>query len=61
MKLLLNCLTEHLNDNHFKIVIVVQETLCQLFQVFHEMFEPYLVKLIQKLLKNVTDKKDQVC
>ena len=57
----MQCLTDHLSDSHFKVVIVVQESLCSLFQVFHEIFHPYLPKLIQKLLKNVTDKKEVVC
>ena len=61
LKAIMQALTDHLSDSHFKVVIVVQESLCSLFQVFHEIFHPYLPKLIQKLLKNVTDKKEAVC
>ncbi|CDW87981.1 clip-associating protein [Stylonychia lemnae] len=58
---ILKCMVNHLGDNHFKVVLIVQDSMCQIFQLFHEMFAPYLQVIIEKLLKNVTDKKESVC
>ena len=47
----------HLNDAHFKIVLLVQDSLCKLFSFFYKTLEPYLGEIMPKVLLNLTDEK----
>ena len=51
---------DHLNDAHFKIILLVQDSLCKLFNFFYKTLEPYLGDIMPKVLLNLTDKNEKV-
>lgn len=51
---------DHLNDPHFKVILVVQESFGKLIHSFSETLEPYLGEIIPRLLMNLNDKKETV-
>ena len=51
---------DHLNDMHFKVILVVQESFGKLIHSFSETLEPYLGEIIPRLLVNLSDKKETV-
>jgi hypothetical protein len=51
---------DHLNDMHYKVILVVQESFGKLIQSFGETLEPYLGEIIPRLLVNLGNTKEEI-
>lgn len=51
---------DHLDDPHFKIILVVHKNFGKLIHNFGETMEPYLSEIIPRLLVNLSDKREKV-
>ena len=56
----MNLHSEHLDDPHFKIILVVHKNFGKLIQNFGDTMEPYLSEIIPRLLANLSDKREKV-
>jgi hypothetical protein len=57
---IMNLHSEHLDDPHFKIILVVHKNFGKLIQNFGDTMEPYLSEIIPRLLTNLSDKREKV-
>jgi hypothetical protein len=51
---------DHLDDPHFKVILVVHKSFSKLINSFGETLEPYLSEIIPRLLVNLSDKRDKI-
>lgn len=51
---------DHLDDPHFKVILVVHKSFGKLIHSFGETLEPYLSEIIPRLLINLSDKREKV-
>ena len=51
---------DHLDDQHFKVILVVHKSFGKLVHSFGETLEPYLSEIIPRLLVNLSDKREKV-
>jgi len=51
---------DHLDDPHFKVILVVHKSFSKLINSFGETLEPYLGEIIPRLLVNLSDKRDKI-
>jgi hypothetical protein len=51
---------DHLDDSHFKVILVVHKSFSKLINSFGETLEPYLSEIIPRLLVNLSDKREKI-
>lgn len=51
---------DHMNDNHFKVILVVQESFGKIIHSFSETLEPHLGDIVPRLLANLSDAREKV-
>ena len=51
---------DHLDDPHFKVILVVHKSFSKLINSFGETLEPYLSEIIPRLLVNLSDKREKI-
>lgn len=51
---------DHMNDQHFKVILAVQESFGKIVHSFSETLEPHLGEIIPRLLVNLSDEREKV-